>query len=410
MRKLQLAIVGLLIVCGSGGGPAAALAQTGSPASIVIHAVELTPPVTPEGGGVPGLPLRATFSLLDSSGTVVKTDIGKAALLLGDDRYTAKFTKLQTDWSVVLLLDTSGTLSDTRAQNDFRSVRDTLSLALGSAPGNASFAVIPFSDRAPTVQEFTRDHDVLAKKLKSIQVQAGKPACLNDGLYEAIAKVREAPGRRAVLVVTASADNCATRSIQSVVAYAQQNNVELYALGLEGYTTTAQELESFAGPTGGLTAMHGVSDLRFALNNLMDVLSNQWQAVWVLCPHQGPQTAELDVTMPDSLIVTGSLSFESDREYVHPPQVTIVGTAQPTLTGVRINIDLVSGEQIKALHVEVISQDSGRSVYQADLTDFTDSILIPVDNLVKGAGYTLTITALDDQGQALNQSQPLDFQ
>jgi hypothetical protein len=114
--------------------------------------------------------------------------------------------------------------------------------------------------------------------------------------------------------------------------------------------------------------------------------------------------------MPDSLIVIGSLPFVSDREYVHPPQVAIVGTAQPTLTGVRVNIDLVSAEQIKTLHIELVSKDSGRPVLQADLTEFTDSILIPVDNLVKGAGYSLTITALDDQGQVLSQSEPLEFQ
>src|SRR3989338_5726545 len=47
MRKLQLAIVGLLIVCGSGGGPAAALAQTGRPASLLLPPRGVPPPGTP---------------------------------------------------------------------------------------------------------------------------------------------------------------------------------------------------------------------------------------------------------------------------------------------------------------------------------------------------------------------------
>ena len=102
-------------------------------------------------GGLPGLLLRATFSLLDANGTIMKSDIENATLRLGGDVYSSKFSKLETDWSVVLLVDTSGTMSIGRAFTDFRGLRDSLTRSLASAPDNASFALIPFSDRAPDV-------------------------------------------------------------------------------------------------------------------------------------------------------------------------------------------------------------------------------------------------------------------
>jgi hypothetical protein len=43
------------------------------------------------------------------------------------------------------------------------------------------------------------------------------------------------------------------------------------------------------------------------------------------------------------------------------------------------------------------------------LTELSDSILIPSDDLVEDGEYTLTLTALDEQGVVLSQTAPLDF-
>jgi hypothetical protein len=402
-------VLGLLMGCVGVWFPAVAQAQSTGPTSIYIHVVDPPQSVTPESGGVPGLSLRATFSLLDAGGAIARTEIERVGLRLGTDSYTGKFTKLETAWSVVLLMDASGTLGSARATNDFRSLRDNLIRSLGGAPASASFALIPFNDRAPTTQEFTRDRDLLGRAVRAVQAQANRPACLNDGLYEAINKLSDAPGRRAVFVVTASADNCATRSIDTVVDFARQNGVQVYAVGVEGFTITQRELEAMTQPTGGLATIRTVSDQTFALDNLMAVLGNQWQAVWVLYPNQGRQTAEFSVTLPDASVVVGDLSFDSDRDYARPPSIAIAGTAQPTPTGVRFNLDIVNPERIATLDVNVISRDTGRSVYQESLTEWSDSILIPSADLVKGNEYSLVIATLDKQGQALAQTEPHDF-
>jgi hypothetical protein len=408
MARLRFIVLGVIVCLAVAGLSQVAQAQTDGP-TVHIHAVDPPQSVIPETGGLPGLLLRATFSLLDTNGTIMTSEIENALLRLGGDVYTSKLSKLEEGWSIVLLLDTSGTMNVGSGFNDFRGVRDSLTRTLENAPDGASFALIPFSDRAPTAVEFTTDREKLGNALKGVRPESGRQACLNDGLYEAIAKLSNAPGRRAVFAVTASADSCATRSTQNVVDFANQNHVELYGVGIDGYTITPQELESFTRPTGGLSETRGVSELSFALDNLMGVLANQWQAVWVVYPPEGPQTAELNLKLPDATVVTGPLSFVSDRSYARPPTVAVAGTAQSTLGGVRVNLDLINSDPIHAIDVSLINKLTGRSVYQEQLTEVTDSILLPATDLVEDGEYTLILTALDEQGLVLSQTAPLDF-
>ena len=407
MSRYRFLVLGVLLALATAGLISVAQAQS-SPA-VHVHAVEPPQSVVPETGGLPGLLLRVTFSLLDADGIVMKSDIENATLRLGGDVYSSKFSKLEDEWSVVLLMDTSGTLSTGRAFNDFRTIRDGLTRSLESAPDGTRFALIPFSDRAPTAVEFTSNGEQLTNALKGLRPQYGKPACLNDALYEAIAKLSSAPGRRAVIALTASADSCATRSAQNVVDFATENQVEIYAVGVEGYTITEQELDSLTLPAGGFSETRSVNEFGFALDNLMATLANQWQAVWVVYPTEGPQTAEISVKLPDSTVLTGPVAFESDRSYDRPPSVAVAGTAQSTLGGVRFNLDIINPERIGAIDVNLISNLTGRSIHQEQITEVTDSILIPADNLVEDGEYSLVLTAFDDQGIVLSQTAPVDF-
>ncbi len=408
MSKSHFIVLGLLVGLASLGLSPAAQAQTAGP-TVLVADVEPPQTVTPESGGLPGLLLRATFSLMDANGTIMQSEIENATLRLGGAVYSSKFSKLETDQSVVLLMDTSGTMSTGRAYTDFRAIRDSLTRSLEGTPEAAKFALITFADRAPTLVEFTSDRERLTKALKALRPEYGKPACLNDALYEAIAKLSDAPGRRAVIAITASADSCATRSAQMVVDFANENHVDLYALAVEGYTSTRLELDALTLPTGGFTEARGVSEAGFSLDNLMAMLANQWQAVWVVYPSEGPQTAEINVKLPDATVVTGSLDFVSDRSYARPPSVAVAGTAQSTLGGVRFNLDIINPERIAAIDVDLISKLTGRSVYQEQLTEVTDSILLPADDLTRDGEYSLVLTALDDQGTVLSQSAPAEF-
>src|SRR3990170_8717693 len=175
MSRLRFMVLGLLVLLPGLGLSQAAQAQTGGP-GIHIHAVDPPQSVIPETGGLPGLLLRATFSLLDANGTIMPSEIENATLRLGGDLYSSKFSKLETEWSVVLLVDTSGTMNIGSGFNDFLRIRDSLTRALENAPDDASIALIPFSDRAPTAVEFTADREKIGKALKAFRPENSKPA------------------------------------------------------------------------------------------------------------------------------------------------------------------------------------------------------------------------------------------
>jgi hypothetical protein len=386
-----------------------AQAQTGG-AFIFVHTLETGSSSFPNSA-VPGLKLTATFSLLEADGSVIRTRIkeGEARLLLGDLQYRGDFGVLPPDWSVVVLVDTSGTLGNASALNDFRTARDSLSRSLQNVPDNTNLGLVTFGDRAPTVQELIKDREGLSKNIARLRASARLP-CLNDGLYEAVNKLTGIQGRKAVFAFTASADNCNTRPLQQVLDAARQNGVQLYAVGLEGYAVSQADLDTFTRPTGGLGVMTSLSRLGPTLDNWVALLSNQWQAVWTLCPPRGEQNATLNLMLEDTQTLSTPLDFVSDQAYACPPRVEVLGMEAATRATVRFNINISNREAVSSLEAQVVNQDTGRAVITQSLADFSDAIALPAGDLQKDADYELTLTALNANGQVLDATdEPFQF-
>jgi hypothetical protein len=405
MRRLSRLFLRLLLIILSLSLPPAAWGQGAN--SVYLHELETTPGASNDPNA--GFTLRATFSLLDPSGAALKSEIEQAQLRLGDEAYTGALARVEGEWSVVLLVDTSGVMGNARATTDFVAMRDSLRRSLGQAPNNTSFALIAFNDRAPTLQEFTKDRQLMEQRVRSLQAQAGKPSCLNDGLYEAVVKLQNAPGRRAVLAFTASSDNCATRTAQSVIDFARQNRVQIYGVGLQGYTITRQELSTIARATGGLETLAPANQVTFGFDGFLAVLSNQWVATWTLYPAAGPQSAELRVTLNDQSVVTlPNVTFESDRAYVRPPSVTVRG-AEVSRRTIQFNLEVGNRVQVQQLAATLENVATGQTVLAESFTDFADSINLPAQALTRGAEYSLTLAAVDVQGRILARSEPYKF-
>jgi Ca-activated chloride channel homolog len=102
--------------------------------------------------------------------------------------------------------------------------------------------------------EFTNDHDELLRALQMERPVTG-PTPLWNALNEAVTAVRGQEGRRVVLVFSDGGDSpgnftMGNRSIRDVMRGAQQENVMVYAIGLQ--TTVLRGPSSRGGP-GGLT-------------------------------------------------------------------------------------------------------------------------------------------------------------
>jgi hypothetical protein len=224
-------------------------------------------------------------------------------------------------------------------------------------------------------------------------------------LYEAVNKLSGAPGRRAVIVFTASADDCFNRSAPEVLNLARANRVQIYPVGLQGYTVTQEELDALAGPSGGLAELRDEGTLGFGLSNISALLVNQWTARATIYPSAGQNTANLILNLSDDTILTSfPISFTSAQDYIPPTEIHLKGRVQSVAEGILFNLDIVQQDKIRQLNVNIISMDTGQSVLSQALVSFSDVNTVPAVSLLPGFEYTLIVTAMDSGGQALSEA------
>jgi len=383
--------------------PAAASAQTGQ-ATAYINDVK-GPQVVQGSAGTPGLSLELGFTLLDADKQVMTgSDIESVAVELSNGSYPAVVQKLETPWSIVILVDGSTTMANFTASAAYKTARTAIATAIEKAPKDATFAVIKFDNSAPTVLDFTTNADKIKNALSQLQATFGGNSCLNNGAYEAVNKLASASGRRAVIIFTASADNCAQRTAQDVAALAKQNHIQIYSVGLKGFAITEQALDVFSAPSGGLASLKEENALGFAFGNVMAVLNSQWLAKATLYPPAGPQTAQLKVTLKDTSVLTSApITFTSNQDYPSPPRIRLKGEVQSTSDGFIFNLDLVSADKIKQLNINVVNKTTGLTVNSQTLTKIAATNKVLMNNLANGKEYQITITAADDSGRKLDE-------
>jgi Mg-chelatase subunit ChlD len=392
-----LLIVGLLF-----GAPISlvARAQTGGP-SIQLHGATQEPINTASGTS---LSLKVAFSLLDANRQLLQSEIESASLEVGGEVYTPTLTQAEAGWSIVFVMDASKAMADVRASSALKTARSAVADALGKAPRDSLFAVLQFHDQAPTIQEFTPRSEDIATALRSRwQPRSGGNACLNDAIAEAVNKLSGVPRQKAVVVFTASGDTCA-RPAQSVIDLAVQNGVQIYAVGLEGSAITRQELDNFANATTGLADLRPENELRFAFDNVMAVLSNQWLAAASLYPLAGPHHAVLKLTLADTTQVTSPpIAFTSDQDYVRPAEIRLKGAVVSSGADLVFTVEAVSPTTIKQLNVSVLRKDTEQPVITQSLSEIRGTLKIPATNLTRGVDYRLVVTAVDDTGRTLSE-------
>jgi len=374
------------------------------PSSVHIHET-LEPQQTTSTAGNLGLSLQTTFSLLDGEGQVLRADIESGTFELEGDAYPATVEALETPWSLVLLIDASKTLGTGTASATWKSVRSTIGAALTGFPENSNIAILKFDDTAPTVLEFTQAKDRLAAAVQALSPKPSGGSCLNEGVYQAVNKLGGAPGRRAVIVFTASTDNCGTRTASEVISLASQNRVQLYPVGLLGYAVTEAELEALAGPTGGIAEFKEQSTLTFGLANVNALLSNQWTAKATVYPSAGQQSATLKVGLKDDIsLVSAPITFVSSQDFVPPSEIHLRGKVLSEGEGILFNLDIIQAEKIRQLNVSIISKDTGQAVLSQSLISFSDVNTITTAGLIPGGEYTLIVSAIDASGRLLSET------
>ena len=205
---------------------------------------------------------RATTQLVSVPATVMDAQ-GRLVPSLEQDQFSIldngkpqdiTFFQNETQpFTVVVMLDFSGSMT---ANLKFL-IAATEQFLLRMLPADKGM-VGAFSDRIEFSGSFTSDRDDLISALKDLQY--GNPTRLWDAVDQSIGMLEEIDGRKVVLVFTDGDDTSSKLGFGKVLARAQQEDVMVYAIGLQSEyfngqrmvrSQPARSLKRMAEETGG---------------------------------------------------------------------------------------------------------------------------------------------------------------
>jgi Ca-activated chloride channel family protein len=201
-------------VCAAVDIPAPAAAQQPEGQTPIFReAARIVPVITTvtdnEGRLVPGLE-KEDFSIFDN----------------GKLQETALFLSTVEPFSVVVMLDKSASMT----ANLDRLTQAAEQFLLRMLPLDKA-QVGAFSDKIEFSGEFTSDRDGLIAALKDLQF--GNPTRLYDAINASMAALTTVDGRKVVLVFTDGDDTASRMGAGDVVQRAREEDVMIYAIGLQ---------------------------------------------------------------------------------------------------------------------------------------------------------------------------------
>jgi VWFA-related protein len=289
------------------------------------------------------------FSLYDGSGDPI-TDLALADVSLMEDGKRVDPTEVETaeqePINVVIVMDTSGSMSGTKMQAASQAAARFIS-RLGK---DDQAALISFNSQVKNESDFTDNLDDIQEKVELLAAVRGSGTCFFDALYESIQLSASIPsGRRAIVILTDGVDEtssgatCSKYTDQDVIDLATNTmtRVPIYTLGF-GNSVDADGLERLAARTGG--AYQFAADavqLDEVFTRLSQQLRSQYRLSYVSISPPGPHILALKVD-------TSTVHEQSTYEFILPPFPYRVVFVAPT-----------EGEEIGAettLSVQVLGQ------------------------------------------------------
>lgn len=129
--------------------------------------------------------------------------------------------------SVVLVLDSSGSM-----RNSMRFLREAAITFVRKLEDVDTGLVVQFNDTVKGSAEFTGDVDRLENFVESLQAWGG--TALYDAVHYGLTRVKDQPGRKAVIVFSDGADHNSSMSEQEVVDYARSVEATVYSVLIRG--------------------------------------------------------------------------------------------------------------------------------------------------------------------------------
>lgn len=177
--------------------------------------------------------------------------------------------------SIVLLLDTSGSMAD---NNKINQAKDAARIAARQVSKTVEIAVLNFAGGCDAgavkyASAFTTDLNALLRAIDSLVPGGGTPMYLATGVAVEYAKRQGRGKQRSVILLSDGADTCQGQKAQAAAAI-RSSNIPVSTIGYDvGNDAAAQnDMSQLAGMTGGRTFSASVADPREIIRAVRDAM------------------------------------------------------------------------------------------------------------------------------------------
>jgi len=146
--------------------------------------------------------------------------------------------------SIALTLDTSGSM-----QPSMRFLKEAATYFTGKLDDSDQALVVTFNESVKSSSEFTDDTDRLDSFINGLQVWGG--TALYDGVMYGLDRLRDRPGRKALILLSDGDDNSSVAGKAQVTALSKSLEVSIDSVGIQGFDMPRGFLKNLAEDTGG---------------------------------------------------------------------------------------------------------------------------------------------------------------
>ena len=229
-------------------------------------------------------PVRATVEFVAANADHQPVEMSADDLEIFEDgvRQTIDtFQEAVAPISIILALDASGSM---RPATD--AVRDAAKSFVASLRAADDLALMEFSDEPALLHDLTKNRESTLEAIDQYKAHGG--TALNDALFQAIARLKRAEGRKAIVVLTDGRDENgpgtapgSRHTIDDVFASIRDVDVTVFAIGL-GKTVDHAVLEKLARASGGESFFPaGADELPQQYRRVIDHLRQRYIASYI---------------------------------------------------------------------------------------------------------------------------------
>ncbi len=177
--------------------------------------------------------------------------------------------------SVVLVLDTSGSMN-----RNIHFLREAVLSFVYKLEELDSALVVSFNESVKGSVEFTSDTDRLERFVDGLQAWGG--TSLYDALHYSLGRIKDQPGRKAIVLFSDGADTTSSMPEKEVIDYARAVEATVYSIGFQGQPgifggSAKGFLKKVADETGGAYFFPDkVGDLIKVFQAISDELKNHY--------------------------------------------------------------------------------------------------------------------------------------